>query len=224
MKLVTARILLMYLLCCFAEAQDLGTVKGIVLDVAAKGVEGAQVIVDPSDGRPRGTALRTVETDAEGRFLMEKLAYGSYKVFARKDASGYPDTSFAFYSNHVFPTVTLTARAPTADITLNVGPPAGAMSGSVTDAVTRVPVPAAFLLRRTLDPGNWISMSQKSVYRVLVPPSVEVSVEVSAPGYKTWFYGGPSDTLNRPPIRLDSGKEMRLDIQLQPEEKIEKQP
>jgi len=43
-------------------------------------------------------------------------------------------------------------------------------------------------------------------------------------GYKTWFYGGPSDTLNRPPIRLDSGKEMRLDIQLQPEERLEKQP
>jgi hypothetical protein len=148
----------------------------------------------------------------------------SYKIFAVKEPAGYPNTAFGFYSNHMFPTVTLTADRPTADITLKVGPPAGVILGSVTDAVTGAPVLASFLLRRISDPGNWISMSQKADYRVLVPPSVEVSVEVSAPGYKTWYYGGPSDALGRPPVRLETRKEMKLDIQLQPEDKSEKQP
>jgi carboxypeptidase family protein len=212
------------LLVAFAAAQQPGSISGTVVDERGSPVVQAQVRVDPLDGRLRGTPVRMVETDKDGHFIMNNLGLMSYKVFAMKESAGYPDTSGAFYSNNVFPTVTLTASVPTADITLKVGPPAGVVSGSVTNAVTGAPVLAGFLLRRASDPGYWISMSQKADYRVLVPPSVEVSVEVSAPGYKTWLYGGPSDPLNRPPIRLDSGKEMRLDIQLQPEEKLDKQP
>ncbi|MGB2607108.1 MAG: carboxypeptidase-like regulatory domain-containing protein [Candidatus Sulfotelmatobacter sp.] len=212
------------LLATLAAAQLPGLITGTVQDEEGSPVVQAQVRVDPLDGRPTVRAVRMVETGKDGHFIMNNLEPMGYKVFAMKESAGYPDTSGAFYSNNVFPTVTLTASVPAVDITLKVGPPAGVMSGSVTDALTGAPVPASFLLRRTLDPGKWISMSQKSDYRVLVPPSVKVSVEVSAPGYKTWFYGGPSDTLNRPPIRLDSGKGMRLDIQLQPEVKLDKQP
>ena len=165
-----------------------------------------------------------VETDKNGHFIMNNLDLTDYKVFAMKEAAGYPNTAASFYSNNAFPTVTLTAGAPEVEVTLRVGPPAGIMSGIVKDAVTGAPVSASVLLRRTSDPDKWISMSQKAEYRVLLPPSVDVCVEVSAPGYKTWFYGGTSDTLKRSPIQLESSKEMKLDIQLEPEDKPEKQP
>jgi len=192
------------------------------MDERGSPVVNAQVRVDPLDGRMRGTAVRMTETDKDGRFIMANLELMSYKVFAMKESAGYPDTSAAFYSNNVFPIVTLTASVSTADVTLKVGPPAGVMSGSTTNAVTGAPVPSSFLLRRASDPGKWISMSQKADYHVLIPPAAEVFVEVSAPGYKTWYYGGPSDSLKRPPIKIESGQEMKLDIHLDPEQKAEK--
>jgi len=123
----------------------------------------------------------------------------------------------------VFPTCTLTTAVPSAHVIIKVGPPAGAMSGSVSDATTGAPLPTTFLLRR-ISAAGWISMSQKPAYRVLVPPSVEVTVEVSAPGYQTWYYGGSSDPLKRPPIRIESGEEMRLNIQLEPKDSSGKGP
>jgi Carboxypeptidase regulatory-like domain len=223
-SVLLATSLNVFLLVGSAAAQRPGSISGTVADERGSPVVQAQVSVDPIDGRVRGTPVRMVETDKNGHFIMNNLDLVSYKIFVSKESAGYPDTAFAFYSNNAFPTVTLTASVPTATIALKVGPPAGVILGSVSNAADGAPVLATFLLRKASDPDDWISMSQKSEYRVLAPPSVEVSVEVSAPGYKTWFYGGSSDPLNRPPIRLDSGKEMRLDIQLQPEERLEKQP
>jgi hypothetical protein len=56
-------------------------------------------------------------------------------------------------------------------------------------------------------------------YRVLLPPNTDILIEVSAPDYKTFYYGGTSDSLQRSPIRLESGQEPKLDIRLDPEEK-----
>ena len=204
--------------------QTTGSIRGTVINDNGDPVAAAQVRVDPLMVGPRSDAVRLTETDTVGRFIMNNLDLTSYKVFAMKESAGYPNTAFGFYSHNIFPTVTLTASVPTANITLKVGPPSGVMLGSVTDAATGALVSAGFLLRGTSDPNNWISMSQKANYRVLVPPSVEVTFEVSAPGYQTWYYGGSSDPLKRAPIRLKSGEEMRLNIQLEPKDKSSNGP
>lgn len=203
-------------------AQQSGLIRGSVVDDKGMPVAAARVSVDPLNGVPRSDLVREVETDKNGHFAMDNLELGSYKVFAMKESSGYPNTAFAFYSNQIFPTATLTAGIPTVDLILKIGPPAGVVGGLVTGGTTNSPVDAAFLLRRSADPNNWISLSQRAKYRVLVPPSTDVSFEVSAPGYKTYYYAGPSDSLKRPPLRLESGQEIRLDIQLDPEEKAGK--
>jgi hypothetical protein len=218
-SILVAAWLNVLLLFGFASGQSLGSISGTVLDEKGAPVVKAQVRVEPLDSRPMAMPVRMVETDKDGHFTMNSLALASYKLFAVKESAGYPNTSFAFYSNHMFPTVTLTAGLPKADITLKVGPPSGVILGTVASAVTSEPVSATFLLRRVSDPDNWISFSQRADYRALVPASVAVFVEVSAPGYKTWFYGGPTDTLKRPPIQLESAKEMKLDIRLEPEDK-----
>jgi hypothetical protein len=203
----------------FAVAQHAGSVRGTVADENGIPVVAARVSVDRLDGRPRAFPVREAETDKNGHFSISNLEQGIYGVFAMKESSGYPDTASSFYSSNIFPTATLTAEIPTVDLVLKIGPPAGVVTGLVTDVTTNQPIDATFLLRRTASPDNWISLSQRPNYRVLVPPSADVSFEVSAPGYKTYYYGSVSDLLRRPPLRLESGREMKLDIQLEPGER-----
>jgi hypothetical protein len=207
----------------WAAAERPGIVRGIVVDDSGAPVAAVQVSIDLSDGLPKVAPVRMTETDKNGHFLIGNLEFGSYKVFAMKEAAGYPNTSFAFYSNQIFATATLTAKEPAVDLILKVGPMAGITTGLVTDE-KNIPINATFLLRRASDPDSWISMSQRPEYRILVPPKTDVLLEVSAPGYKTWYYGGAYDLMKRGPIRLESREEMKLDVQLQPEDKPEKRP
>jgi carboxypeptidase family protein len=194
-----------------------GLVRGEVVDDAGAPVAGAQVSVDAMDGMQRLSPVRMAETDKRGHFLIGNLELGSYKVFAKKESAGYADMAFAFYSHQVFTTVTLMANAPAADVALKVGPKAGVLLGTVTDNATKQPIATTFTLRRVGAPDEWISVGQRSDYRVLVPASTKISLEISATGYKTWYYGGDSDPAKRPPILLESGKEMTLDVRLEPE-------
>jgi hypothetical protein len=215
-------LLIMAIACASLAAQNIGVVRGRVVDETGRTVEGVSVECDPIDSRPSGSAVRTVQTDKAGNFLVDRLSFGSYKLFAMKESAEYPNMAFAFYSNNVFPTVTLTAAIPAAEIILKVGPQAGAVEGTVRDGFSGNRVNATFLLSRALNPDSWISMSQPSDFKILVPPGADVLIEVSAQGYKTWHYGGASDVLRRPPVRLDSGKNMKLEIQLEPEEEGKK--
>ncbi|HKV82822.1 MAG TPA: carboxypeptidase regulatory-like domain-containing protein [Candidatus Sulfotelmatobacter sp.] len=149
------------------------------------------------------------ETDVRGYFSIDRLQWGQYSVFAMKLASGYPNTEYSsFYGDGSGPKVTITPAAPTATVHIRLGSKAGILTGSVKDADTGAPVNAGFKLIRAASPGDWLSTSQPSSYRVLLPPRKDVLIRVSAPGYKTW---------DRPkPFRLQSGEEMHLDISLRP--------
>ncbi len=219
---VLATSMLASLLGLSSTAQQPGAIRGSVADEKGIPIAGARVSVDPLNGIPRSDLVREAESDKDGRFSITNLELGPYGVFAGKESSGYPDTSSSFYGNNAFPTATLTPSAPVVDLVLQVGPRAGVLKGQITDAATNKPLDVAFLLRRSANPNNWVSISKRGEYRVLVPPSTDVSFEVSAQGYKTYYYGGTSDALKRPPVRLDSGQEMKLDIHLDPEEKVGK--
>jgi hypothetical protein len=168
----------------------------------------AKVNVDPKDGKVRISIVDYGETDSDGRFLIERLEWGEYRVFAMKEDAGYPNLAASFYSHNVFPSVTIGPANPIAHIQIQLGPRSGVLVGSVTDATNGGPVNAGFKLTRAESPNEWLSRSVPSEYRILLPPSVETILEVSSPGFKTW---SPEH-----PLRLDSGAEMRLDISLQP--------
>src|SRR5215467_9316793 len=127
---LTSAFLTAFALSALTIAQQIGTIRGTVVDEQGKAVVDARIQVEPL-GVIMHTLVREVNTDKIGRFAMEGLQFGSYKVFAMKESAGYPNTAFAFYSNQVFSTVTLLANAPTADLVLKVGPPAGIISGRV---------------------------------------------------------------------------------------------
>ena len=191
-----------------AAAQNIGTIRGTVVDEAAAPISGAKVTARALDGRPTIGLIRYVETDRQGHFAIDRLEWGNYGVFAMKEESAYPDIGASLYSNDVFPRVTLATSAPTADIRIQLGPKAGTITGSVTNAVNGAPLNSSFKLMRSSAPDKWLSTSVPPTYRVLIPPSTDVLLEVTAPGFETW----------RPthPLHLVPGAEMLLDIALEP--------
>jgi hypothetical protein len=210
-------VLAVSLLAQCSAAQSAPAISGVVVDEKGEPVAAARVQADPAGGMPQSDIVHEAETDNDGHFTLSGLNLLTYKLFAMKEAANYPNTAFAFYSHQVFPTVTLTETAPTANVIVKVGPPAAIIRGGVTDAVTGKPVDVSVLMRRVSNPEEWFSVGQRSNYRVLVPPNADIVLEVSAPGYQTWYYGGANDPLKREPIRLECSKQMKLDIQLAPD-------
>jgi hypothetical protein len=204
-----AAILIAFLtLATVSHAQETGSIQGQVLDEKGSPIEKARVSVDPIDGRMRSSAVREVDSDVNGKFVLDRLPFGTYSIFAKKEDSGYPDTRSSLYGNKSPSSAVLTAVVPIATVSIKLGPKAGMLTGFVTDAETAKPQPAGFKLVRANNPNNWLSTSETSKYRVLLPPSTSVLIEVSAPGYKTW--AAPT------PFNLASGEEVQLDIALQP--------
>ena len=186
-----------------ASAQTTGAITGTVVDENNAPVAAAKVTADAFDGRPSGSLVRYVETDETGHFVIERLTWGKYRVFAKKESACYPDMSWSFYSNDLFPIATIGPTMPSAKLQIKLGPKAGVMTGVVTDAHTGAPVNAAFKLVRAASPDKWISTSVPSSYRVLLPTATEVLLEVSAPGFENWHSGHPLLVQSSAPLRLD---------------------
>jgi len=206
---------LLALACATALAQNSGTVGGVVLDENSKPVSHAQVHIAEAKPFVGHRLLKFHETNDEGRFQMENVPWGTYVVMVGKEDAGYADTKLAFYSNLGAPTVTLAPSSPTANVTLKLSPKAGVLEiQTVTDTVTGAEVgPAAVRLQRIGTPF-FIYTSAPGAH-LLVPSMTDVSVEVTAPGYKPWpAYGGGSFSGR---IRLRPQEVLKLDVQLQPE-------
>lgn len=107
--------------------------------------------------------------------------------------------------------VTLSTKAPTAHVALKIGPRPGELIVSVTDKTTGKAV-GSFFVRLIADTtgyssgvGNFARDTGSSSARVPVGAATEAIVEVSAKGYKNWFYSDPSNP-SRPVLRLESGE------------------
>lgn len=200
---------LLFALGVSAQDQGTGVIRGIAVDENGAAVQGAMVNADSvaGGGLIQHTLIRYVTTDATGHFSIDGLDWGKYDVFAKKEDSAYPNTNFSFYDNGSEPEATITPTLPTADVQIRLGPKAGILTGSVTNADTGAPVNAGFKLIRAASLDNWFSTSQPPNYRVLLPSSTDILLEVSAPGFKTWTLGHP--------LHLEPAAEMRLDIQLE---------
>jgi len=218
MKIRHRFVIVVWLLSSLAmAAEHPGVIRGLVVDESGVPVAAVQVSIDAMDGLPRLAPVRMAETDKNGHFSIDNLELGSYKVFAKKESAGYPDMSYAFYSNQIFTTATLIANSPAADVSLRVGPKAGTVWGLVTDSATNKPVATTFTLRRVDLPDEWVSIGQRSDYRILIPSSTKVSLEVSAPGYKVWQFPRDAGTAGGSLLDLAPGEQKRIDIRLQPE-------
>jgi hypothetical protein len=195
-----------------------GKVLGKVLNEQGQPVVGAKVFLTLSDNAPHIGGIRHSLTDGDGLFSIPDLAFAVYRVDTEAETEGFAHTYWAFYTAGLPPvTVALTSKAPVADLVLIVGPKAGMITGSISDAVTGNPLHANFHLWRIKDSHSSLEQSAPSEFQVLIPPNVEVGISVQAPGYHEWYYPGTPDAASLAShLVLRSGQKMAIDVRLLP--------
>src|SRR6266481_5263380 len=139
--------------------RPVGSIHGVVVNELGQPVIAAKVFADLLDGLQHAKALISAETDNEGKFTVDRLEWGPYRIDAKKESEGYPDTSFDFYSEGRTFTASVSPGKPVANIRVVIGPKAGVISGSIADAITGAPVNATFNMRRVRSPNMFISTS-----------------------------------------------------------------
>ena len=141
----------------------------------------------------------------------------TYGVVASKIDDGYADFGLTAPVK-----VTITPEEPLASVILKLGPRAGILIPLVKNKITGKPV-SDFLVKWRVDvPGGaWQGASGFSQWttRTSIPAAKDVSLEVSANGYRTWVYIDPSNQSRPSYLRLESGERKSLSIELQPEAK-----
>lgn len=197
-----------------------GLIAGTVTYEDGKPVKGATVDATPL-GRPMIAITPHADTDASGHFAIHipRSWFGKFAVTAKKETEDYPDTSMQFYSDGKFETATLTSTHPSATVTIQLGPKAGVLLGTISDALTGSPLSPCVKLKRAAEPNNFLSASGlvKAKYKLLIPSDAGILIEISLDGYRPWYYPGTAEKSAAQAILLKPGEEKNVDIRLRPD-------
>ncbi len=201
------------------EPRSEGLIHGTVVYPDRKPVDGATVYAGPF-GRPIGLAFPHVQTDQTGQFSIRIPTpwFGKLFVAAEKKDEDYPDMGNQFYANGKFHIVTLTAAHPHAHVVIRLGPKAGVLEGTVTDAVTGSPLGPCTDLHYAAS-SNFLSGTGliTARYRLLLPSDTGILIKVQLDGYRPWYYPGGAAKSAAKPIWLRPAEEKSVDIRLQPD-------
>jgi hypothetical protein len=194
-----------------------GRVIGTVLDELDQPINKAQVctVVNlPGESH----SLCVARTDKTGQFQINHLPMGTFGLVASKIDDGYEDFEHAVPEQ----AVTLTPQQPLASVIVKLGPRAGILIPSVKDMVTGKPVPD-FWVSWKFDIPNGSSTGTSGfsrwTTRTSIPADRDLSLEVSAHGYKKWVWADGSNPSQPLYLRLRSAEQRVITIELQPEAK-----
>ena len=196
-----------------------GTVDGTVIDEEGKPVAGATVSAYVADRPFQGVAPHR-QTDATGHFAISGLSWGEYRVAAAKVDEGYPEMLLEFFArNHPIQKVKLDPGHAIATVTIRLGPKAGRVTGTVTDARTSALLPNPLSeLKWASDPPNYMAGGFfDAKFSILIPSNTDVLWKVWRNGYKTWYYPGTTDESAATALRLRPGEATSIAIRLQPD-------
>src|SRR5262249_10538441 len=139
-----------------------------------------------------------INADENGQFQITNLPLANYNLYVSKEDRGYPDLHFSLYDTQ-FGTAELSNSQPTAAVVLKTEPRAGLVNTNVVDANTGAPVVATFTIRRAEDTGRGLSTSD---HRLMLPPGKDVTLQITAEGYKPWTYVDSSNPSQPLPLHL----------------------
>jgi hypothetical protein len=203
-----------------------GSIVGTVVDEDGNFVAGATAYAS-SVSRLHQGVTPYASTDVNGQFVISKLDFGKYSVWAAKPIEDYPELYLAFYTGFAakFPVITVSAHHRSATIVLRLGKKAGILRGTVTDAVTDRPLNANVEFRWLLEPKNFMSGSglTNAQFRILIPSDTLITMVVSLDGYENWRYES-ADESRKNAILLRPQEEMQLDIRLTPKQPTRGKP
>lgn len=196
-----------------SQAPATGTITATVLDSQGNPLNGLTVMLR-SIGQQSPQTRKNVTTDANGHLVVTGCSFGTYLLVAVHNETPTLAMNPTIRGNSVVTTVLLSQSFSTAMLTMKFGSEMSVISGKLKDAVTGKPV-AAQLAIKSASGQSWFSGGIPPSYQVIVPRLTDLSVQISAPGYRTWYYPGAtvqSDT--RPLNQPISNKQ--LDIVLKP--------
>jgi len=219
MQSVRAAFLLLAMIFAAATASQaqqtlntMGVVRGTVFDEQNQPLDGATVTLDLVDDRPSQRIRPMEDTDSQGKFVIDHVRWGKYRIGVGKEEAGYPDTIWQIYSGGVNPTVVISPDHPEASVALSVGPKAGVLAVVVLDASTGQPIDSLRLGGAIWiwpdDHNDRLAGTIIHKNRLLVPPFLAVGVEIDADGYQRERY--PEKILLAP------GEEMTIKVNLWP--------
>jgi len=213
-----------------------GRIAGILLYPNGKPVPGGKVLLTGARPGKNPTEV-SVETDQHGRFEFRHLRFTSYWFGPSKEDDANGDGEAVSVRGGVRLKepmgVKLTPEAPTAQVVLRLGAKWGIISGTVEDVTTHRPVVARLRFAEQLGPGapaephylhDYFTQEVSGTFRILVPPAMDLFLEVDAAGYKPWFYLDgcgrfvvlASHSYQQAlPLRFESGEQKSLDIALE---------
>jgi len=188
-----------------------GRITGTVLGQDGQPIVGAYVMAVESlhqslDNPP------SAKSDSKGQFQISGLPLRNYHVYASKTQDGYPNADPA-YDEENQSAIALSQDRPSASVVISIRK-AGIVRLDVADKATGKRVSGRYKLSvpRRWETGGEISNP------LLIHPWTDVMLEVSAKGYKTWFYSDPSNASQPLPLRLAPGEQKSLKVELEPEE------
>jgi len=196
-----------------------GAIDGTVVDLEGRPIGDARVYATWSHNDPDSRIRVEVLTDRSGQFHLPSVPAGTATIHAYKIQDGYADTSIPFFLTNPksIRVVTAAADMTTSGVELQLGPKGGRLTGSVVDAKTGQPLPAAtFKLIRAPDPGIWVATGLDETGRLLAPSTIGFRLEVFADHYRSWWFGGDQGESPQGIIKLNPGGELSLDIKLEP--------
>jgi Carboxypeptidase regulatory-like domain len=194
-----------------AAGPGFGVIAGKVVNQKGLPVEGANVYAAPSGEQriPPNTKLVTAVSDEKGQFLLHHVLAGTNIVMAGKEEEGYCNTLYAPFVENVarLPKV-LVEKERISQGVIVVLSSCAKLSGLVSDLGTGTPIPEAqiHLMREdSQDLDLRTSPDTDGKFQFIVP-KVPYTIEVSAPGYKTWKKSG---------ITLEPETETNMNVQLE---------
>lgn len=200
-----------------ADEND-GVIQGTVTYEDGRPVKEATVYAHTLD-RAMAAIVPHATTNESGHFVISHLWLGKYAVGGEKLDEGYANMTNQFYSDGKFATAVLTSRNPAASVTIQLGPKAGILVGTVVDAVTNAPLNPCVEFKRGKNFSNFLSGTGlvNAKYRVLVPSSTDVLMKVWYGGHKFWYYPGTAVQAQSRPLNLKPGEVTKMDIRLEPD-------
>lgn len=215
-RVLPAFLLAAAILFCLQQAgaaqTALGSIEGVVVDSDNAPVAGATVY--PVSG-PSGTGRsHAAVTNADGRFRIEQMVPGAYKLSAFKVEDGYADTATPFYEqpDHPLTTVTVSSATENADLSIQLGARCGILHIDLSDAVSHSPITSAVLVLQQRNLRSAVLQGDKSFPGDFLVPPVDVLVTISRSGYNDWHVSQNG----RDYVTLRPGEHHTLHAEMQP--------
>jgi hypothetical protein len=199
------------------QATHPGRIVGTVVDEDGKPVLGPSVSYsflteNAGSGGSTGSNL------PNGEFEITMLPLGKVELNAAAPVSGYWHNDASPYKQ----TVVLTKANPTAHVVLKVGPKPAVLVLIVSDRITGKAIDD-FMIRTIGSDGvgagsaglGYFPQTDEGYREVPVSPLFDVILEVTAKGYKNWFYSNPADPSD-PTLHLESGERKVVQVTMQP--------